>query len=63
MEHEDTDASNLHPINTEPADIPATSADVDAQAMTDCLSPEDLTQIWPGDADNTISEPSRLALY
>jgi len=63
MEYEDTNASNLQPINTDLADIPATSADVDDQAMTDFLSPEDLTQIWSGDADNSISEPSRLALY
>ena len=63
MDHEDTDASNLHPIDTEPANIPATSDDVDAQAMMDCFSPEDLTKIWSGNADNTSSEPSRLALY
>ena len=56
-------ASSLAPINPEPADIPASSREVDSLLMTESLTPEELALIWSGDVDNTMTENGRLALY
>ena len=50
-------------IQLEPTNIPRTHKDVDSQLMTECLSSEELAQIWTGDSDNTISTNARLTLY
>ena len=61
--HIDVDASALSEIQPNPADIPITLDDVDAEIMTECLSKEDLEQLWSGNVDDTIDENGRLALY
>ena len=55
-------ASSLTPINLEPADVPASSSEVDSQLMTESLSPKELSLIWSGNVDSNFTENAHLAL-
>ena len=56
-------ANEIQNIHPEPADLPVDASDVDAQILTDCLSPAELSKIWTEDSTATTSDAAKLALY
>ena len=55
--------TELQPINPEPADIPLRAQDVDRSLLRKELSTMDVTNLWSGSSDSTVSEADRITLY
>ena len=50
-------------INPDPANIPESHQDLDAEIMTRCMTREDLEKLWNCSIDDMVSEENRLTLY
>ena len=44
------------------ANIPNYVSNADSKSMKNCLSPEDIKQLWMDDVDNTISNASHFTI-
>ena len=59
----EVDDDSLVEIIPEPADIPASTKDVDTKLLEQTLPDEHVQRLWSGDLDNTVPDADRVTLY